>query len=42
MKSRTWTKDSIPFENFKIGSLQAVILISKVCLKPKNHTSKMG
>jgi ABC-type xylose transport system substrate-binding protein len=42
MKSRTWTKDSIPFENFKIGSLQAVILISKVCLKPENHTSKTG
>jgi ABC-type xylose transport system substrate-binding protein len=42
MKSRTWTKDSIPFENFKIGSLQAVISISKVRLKPENHTSKTG
>jgi hypothetical protein len=42
MISRTWTKDSIPFENFKIGSLQAVISISKVCLKPENHTSKTG
>jgi hypothetical protein len=42
MRSRTWTKDSIPFENFKIGSLQAVILISKVSIKPENHTSKTG
>jgi hypothetical protein len=42
MKSRTWTKDSIPFKNFKISSLQAVISISKVCLKPENHTFKTG
>jgi hypothetical protein len=42
MKSRTWTKDSIPFKNFKIGSLQAVTSISKFCLKPENHTSKTG
>jgi hypothetical protein len=42
MKSRTWTKDSIPFENFKIGSLHAVIPISKVRLKPENLTSKNG
>jgi hypothetical protein len=42
MKSKTWTKNYIPFENFKIGLLQAVISISKVCLKPENHTSKMG
>jgi len=34
--------ENIPFENFKIGSLQAVISISKVCLKPENHTSKTG
>jgi hypothetical protein len=42
MKSRTWTKDSIPFKDFKIGSLQAVISISKVRLKPENHISKTG
>jgi hypothetical protein len=41
-KSRTWTKDNIPFENLKIGSLQAVISISKVRLKPENLTSKTG
>jgi hypothetical protein len=40
--SRTCTKDSIPFENFIISSLQAIISLSKVCLKPENHTSKMG
>jgi hypothetical protein len=35
-------KDSIPFENLKTGSLQSIILLSKVHLKPENHTLKMG
>jgi hypothetical protein len=35
-------KDSIPFENLKIGLLRAVIYRSKVHLKPENHTSKTG
>ncbi len=33
------TKDSVRFENLKIGSLQAVILLFKFHPKQENHTS---
>jgi hypothetical protein len=42
MISGTWTEDSISFKNLKIGSLQAVILLSNIHLKLENHSSKTG
>jgi hypothetical protein len=42
MISRTWTEDSIPIENLEIGSLQAVISLSNIHLKPENHSSETG
>jgi hypothetical protein len=37
----TWTNDSIHLKNLKIRSLRTAKWLSKICLKPKNHTSKI-
>jgi hypothetical protein len=42
MITRTWTKDSISFENLKIYSPQATILLCKLYLKSSNCAFKNG